>query len=327
MDRKRIVILINAFDRTISSTYAIKMAQMEITLRQLTYLTRLHEKGSFTSAAEALGITQPALSIAISQLEDALSVALVERGTRPVALTEAGELMLACAQRVVREIKQARDEISAMESGRIGRLDICMSPSATGTVISEVLSHMVDEFPQLEIHISHGVLPSAAEKLHNGEISVLMGTAVDGFRDPALSITPLIDVAMLAVGGNQHPLAGKSKITLEDLTRHPWIQIGDINANLPQWSRTFARAQLDAPRLAVDIRNLSLVRDMLLQGKLLTVLPQPMVQADLDARLLKSVTPPEIDWRLTINAITSTIKRPPSSVRIFMDRLREKLGQ
>lgn len=70
------------------------MPQMEITLRQLTYLTRLHEKGSFTAAADALGITQPALSIAISQLEEALGVPMVERGTRPVALTEAGELDL-----------------------------------------------------------------------------------------------------------------------------------------------------------------------------------------------------------------------------------------
>lgn len=303
------------------------MAQMEITLRQLTYLTRLHEKGSFTSAAEALGITQPALSIAIAQLEDAVGVALVERGTRPVALTEAGELMAACAQRVTREIGQAREEIAAMESGRIGRLDICLSPSATGTLISEVLSRMVEEFPQLEIHISHGVLPAAAERLHSGEIAVLMGTAVDGFRDPALEISPVIDVAMRAVAGRAHPLAGAAQVTLEDLTCHPWIQIGDINANLPQWARTFARARLDPPRLAVDIRNLALVRDMLLQGRLLTVLPQPMVQADIDAGLLHDVTPPEIDWRLTINAITSTIKRPPSSVRVFRERLAARLAE
>ncbi|WP_206520294.1 LysR family transcriptional regulator [Altererythrobacter sp. BO-6] len=300
---------------------------MEITLRQLTYLTRLHEKGSFTAAADALGITQPALSIAISQLEEALGVPMVERGTRPVALTEAGELMTACAQRVVREIKQAREEVSAMESGRIGRLDICMSPSATGTVISDVLSRMVEEFPQLEIHISHGVLPAAAERLHNGEIAVLVGASVDGLRDSALHFTPLLDVAMVAVAGPGHPLAKKLDVSLEDLTRHPWIQIGDINANLPEWSRTFARARLSPPRIAVDIRNLALVRDMLHRGKLLTVLPKPMVQADLDAGLLHSVTPPEINWRLTINAITSTIKRPPASVRIFLERLDERLAE
>lgn len=302
------------------------MAEMEITLRQLNYLARLQEKGSFTAAAEALGITQPALSIAIAQLEDAVGAALVERGTRPVALTDAGELMSGCSQRVIREVKLVREEISAIESGRIGRLDICISPSAAGTVISEVLSQMVDEFPQLEIHISHGVLPAAAERLHNGEISVLMGTPVDGFRDTALNFTPLIDIGVLAVCGPDHPLAEKTPVTLEDLTRHPWIQIGDINRNFPDWSRTFTRARLDPPRLAVDIRNLSLVRDMLHQGKLLTVLPQPMVEADLKSGLLRSVTPPEIDWRMTINAITSTIKRPPASVRVFMDRLTERLG-
>ncbi|MCA3254409.1 MAG: LysR family transcriptional regulator, partial [Alphaproteobacteria bacterium] len=58
-----------------------------MSLRQIAYFLRLIDKGSFTGAAGALGITQPALSIAISQLEKALGAPLVERGAQPIALT------------------------------------------------------------------------------------------------------------------------------------------------------------------------------------------------------------------------------------------------
>ncbi|WFL79060.1 LysR family transcriptional regulator [Altererythrobacter arenosus] len=302
------------------------MPQMEVTLRQLNYLLQVQEKASFTAAADLLGITQPALSIAIAQLEEAVGATLVERGTRPVTLTEVGEIMAACAQRVSREIKLAREEIGALESGSIGRLDICMSPSATGTAVTEVLSQMVEEFPLLEIHISHGVLPAAADRLHSGDISVLLGTSADNQQDKALKIDPLLDVDMLVVAGAGHPLSRKKKVALEDLTAHPWIQIGDIRSNFPEWGRTFTRAKLDQPRLAVDIRNITLVREMLMQGKLLTVLPRPLVEADLKAGLLCSVTPPNLGWSLTFNAVTSTIKRPPSAVRIFLERLTERIG-
>lgn len=302
------------------------MSQMEVTLRQLNYLLQVQEKASFTAAANLLGITQPALSIAIAQLEEAVGATLVERGTRPVMLTEVGEVMAACAQRVTREIKQAREEIGALESGRIGRLDICMSPSATGPAVTEVLSQMVDEFPLLEIHISHGVLPSAADRLHSGEISVLLGTAVDSLTDKTLNIEPLLEVEMIVVAGANHELTKKSTIELEDLARHPWIQIGDIRANFPAWVDAFDKAKLDLPRLAVDIRNLALVREMLMQHKLLTVLPKPLVQADLRTGLLQVVMPADLDWKITFNAVTSTIKRPPSAVRIFLERLQQKIG-
>lgn len=315
-----------AFDTGISQIYYVAMPQMEITLRQLNYLLQVQEKTSFTAAAEMLGITQPALSIAIAQLEEAVGATLVERGTRPVTLTEFGEIMAACAQCVAREIKQAREEIGTLVGGRIGRLDICMSPSASGTAVTDVLSQMIDEFPLLEIHISHGVLPAAADRLHSGEISVLLGTSVDNQQTTALQIEPLLDVEMLVVAGASHPLARKEQIELEDLIAHPWIQIGDIRSNFPEWSRTFARAQLNQPRLAVDIRNITLVREMLMQGKMLTVLPRPLVESDLTTGLLRSVTPANLGWSLTFNAVTSTIKRPPSAVRIFLERLTDRIG-
>ncbi|MFN2098479.1 LysR family transcriptional regulator [Altererythrobacter sp. MF3-039] len=302
------------------------MAEMEITLRQLTYLTRLQEKASFTAAAETLGITQPALSIAISQLEEALGVSLVERGTRPVTFTDFGELMLTTAHRVLREIKQVREEITALESGKVGRLDICMAPSAVGLAVSEVLSEMVEEFPELEIHIGRAVLPAVAERLHSGEFSAFIGTINESDKEPTLDIIPLTSVQLIVVAGGGHALAGRDEVAMHDLTEHQWIQIGNIDANLPAWRKAFQEAGLVPPVPALDIRNIGLVRDMLMQDQFVTVLPAPMVARDISAGLLADVSPAGLDWRLPLRAVTSRVKRPSSGVRLFLEKLEAKMA-
>ena len=95
--------------------------QMEVSLRQIGYLVRLIEKGSFTAAAESLGITQPAMSIAVGQLERALEARLVDRQASPLALTEAGEIFVRYARRVQHDLAEARDELAAYGRGALGR--------------------------------------------------------------------------------------------------------------------------------------------------------------------------------------------------------------
>ncbi|MDO9487537.1 MAG: LysR family transcriptional regulator, partial [Sphingomonadaceae bacterium] len=206
---------------------------MEISFRQISYFLRLVESGSFTRAAGALGITQPALSIAVSQLEKALGAQLIERGISPITLTESGITFLRYATRVQRSLQEARDEISALNSGTLGRLDICMGPSAAGPEVGAVLTSMTEEFPNVEIHVQSGVMPAVAERLRNGEFSLYVGTVSDEFSDPTLEVTHLSTISLGMVAGATHPLARKAEVLPSDLLAYPWIAIGNIDANLP----------------------------------------------------------------------------------------------
>jgi DNA-binding transcriptional LysR family regulator len=294
---------------------------MEISLRQLSYFLRLVDKGSFTTAASALGITQPALSIAISQLEKALEVRLIERGLSPVTLTEFGRTFLRYALRVSRDLQEARHEIAALNSGALGRLDVAMGPSAAGPEAGSVLTSMIEDFPALEIHVQSAVLPAAAERLRNGEFSVYVGTVAEGFSDPTLEITPLTTLSLSVVAGATHPLARQGEVAPADLLGFPWIAIGNIDANLPNWQAAFRAAGLEPPRPAIDVRNITLVRSLLMEGLFVTILPRPMAQADIDAGLFAAVHPPSFDWSLRLDAVTRAGITLPAAARLFLDRL------
>lgn len=294
---------------------------MEISIRQLGYFLRLAERRSFTLAAASLGITQPALSIAVSQLEKALQVQLIERGLTPVTLTEFGQTLLRYALRVTHDLQEARDEIAALNSGALGRLDIGMGPSAAGPEVAAVVSAMVDDFPGLEIHIQSGVLPAVAERLRSGEFSLYVGTVTDGFADPTLDVTPLATLSLAVIAGANHPLAAQADVTAADLLAFPWIAIGDLDANLPGWRQPFYEAGLEAPRLAIDVRNIALVRSLLIEGRFVTILPLSMARADIAAGLFASITPKSINWTLVLHAVTRAGLTLPAAARIFLERM------
>lgn len=294
---------------------------MEISLRQIAYFLRLIDKGSFTGAAGALGITQPALSIAISQLEKALGAPLVERGAQPIALTEAGQLFHRYALRVHRDLAEARDELAAINSGTIGRLDLCLGPSATGSEVAGILAEMTEEFPGLEIHIQMGVMPAVAERIRSNEFSVYVGTVADGFDDSTLNVLRLTTLPLIVAAGARHPLASRREVHPQALLDYPWIAIGNLDSNLPDWRRPFEQAGLTPPRPAIDIRNIALVRTMLAEGRFLTILPVSMVRTDLADGVIADVTPPGFGWRLRLEAVTRAGLTPPAAARIFLDRL------
>jgi DNA-binding transcriptional LysR family regulator len=96
-------------------------------LRQLRYLVALAEERNFTRAAASVHVAQPALSQQIRKLEDELGLALVERTTRRVALTRAGELLVVRARRILAELEAAETELQALHGMFTGHVTTCRS--------------------------------------------------------------------------------------------------------------------------------------------------------------------------------------------------------
>src|SRR5437588_6684792 len=93
-------------------------------LRQLRYLVALSQERNFTRAAAREHIAQPALSQQIRRLEDEVGIPLVERNTRHVAITDAGELLVARARRMLAELEAAQDELQALRGLRGGHVTL-----------------------------------------------------------------------------------------------------------------------------------------------------------------------------------------------------------
>src|ERR1700690_4190652 len=103
---------------------------------KLEYLLALAREEHFGRAAEICGVSQPTLSNGIKQLESALGVMLVQRGSRFVGLTPEGERTLNWARRIVRDSRALRQEIKSLKHGLSGRIRVAAIPSALAVVAS-----------------------------------------------------------------------------------------------------------------------------------------------------------------------------------------------
>jgi DNA-binding transcriptional LysR family regulator len=301
--------------------------RMEVSLRQIAYLVRLIEKGSFTAAAESLGITQPALSIAIGQLERALEVVLVDRQASPLALTEAGAIFLRYARRVQHDLAEARDELAAHGRGALGRLDLCMGPSAATPEVGAVLNHLAADFPGLEIGIGTGVVPAVLNRLEDGEFTAYVGTLPDNFSDPRFEVWRMVDLEVVVIASAQHPLARKGRIDIADIVAAPWIAIGNIESNLPNWRAGFEALGAEPPVPAINVRNLALVHSLLGQGHFVTALPRSMVAGELAHGMLVPLLPERLSWTVPLSVLVRRGRVLPAATALFVERLAAQFGQ
>ncbi len=122
-------------------------------LRQLRYFQAVAAAGRITSAARELGVTQPALSIALSKLETELGVVLFDRDHRGVHLTESGRTLLDVVTRAMALIEDGRQQLTGLENEPVGRF-VLGCPSALGCyLLPEILPGLLESFPRVELVI------------------------------------------------------------------------------------------------------------------------------------------------------------------------------
>lgn len=141
-----------------------------VTLKQFRYFEALALHSHFGRAADASAISQPALSMQIKELEDALGTPLFERGARQVRLTGFGE---ECAQRV-RDILRAVDELGdlarASQDQLVGRLRLGVIPTIAPYVLPQVIQTLGDRHPELDLYVRETITPRLIEELADGRL-------------------------------------------------------------------------------------------------------------------------------------------------------------
>src|SRR5438874_10544794 len=118
----------------------------------LTFLA-IHRSGGFSSAAERLGRSQPAISRRIALLEDELGAPLFERIASGVALSQAGQVLLPHAERVLAALKDASEALAALRAGHSGPVSLAAVGTLAGTNLTRVLKRFSARFPDAELSL------------------------------------------------------------------------------------------------------------------------------------------------------------------------------
>lgn len=290
-----------------------------LTAAQLRGLLSLADAGSFVGAAQATGLSQPALHRAVREVEQLCAAPLVERRGRGVALTTAG-------RGVARGFRLAITELTAaLEEGRYatlpgGRIRIGAMPLCRAVLLPRAVTQLTRMTPDAKIDIVEGAYQDLLEPLRDGRIDLLIGA----LRDPSptdLEQRALFTDQLIVTARAGHPLAGKPAPTLADLALYPWI-IGRAGTPLrQQWELLFEANGLARPKAPIECGSVMTIRGLLCENDFLTLLSPDQVAVEMDSGLLIQLGQPLLASLRTIGVIWRRDWRPPPLQSQFLDLL------
>lgn len=191
---------------------------------RLRALRRIAAHGSFSRAAEDLGYTQSAVSQQIAALEQDVGLTLLNRAVRPVALTDAGRLLLAHAEPVLEHLATAEAQLAALRGLEAGRLRLAAFGSAFATFLPTAIAAFRRRHPDLELDLTEAEPHSALPLLRTGEVDLAIVYGFDdGLDRDGLDVTHLLDDEHRAVLPVRHPLATRDTVSVADLADDDWI--------------------------------------------------------------------------------------------------------
>jgi DNA-binding transcriptional LysR family regulator len=186
------------------------------------YLASVAEHRNIGRAAEAVGLTQPALSRAIARLEALAGQPLFTRHPKGVELTPAGDALLKHALRIRIEYGDAMRELQQMKTGQLGLLRVGYSPSVDEDIVIAATRQLVIERPAARLKLTQSPLQDLLEQLVRGELDVIFGPVpVPMPREVVASVHYRSSVRVFA--DRKHPLFGRERVYLRDLAREPWL--------------------------------------------------------------------------------------------------------
>src|ERR687898_23908 len=184
-------------------------------LRQLRYLVALADERHFTRAAARLHIAQPALSQQVRRLEDEVGIALVDRTTRHVSLTPAGERLVARARRALAEVEAATAELSELSGIRTGRVVIGAMRSTGPFDLSALLAAFHARHPGVELVVREEPSEVMLQHLHADALDVAFLAVNRLDVGPDIELHPLLSEPLVVLLAPDHPLAGRRRVDIQ----------------------------------------------------------------------------------------------------------------
>jgi DNA-binding transcriptional LysR family regulator len=280
-------------------------AERLMTATQLRAFLALADAGSFTGAASATALSQPALHRAVRDLEQVGGFALVERRGRGIALTPAGRRLARGVRLVRADIAAGIAEIAPAEGD--GRVVVGAMPFCRASLLPAAIARLLQETPRLRLDIAEGAWRELVEPLRDGAIDLMIGA----LRDPCppdLTQHALLVDRLVVVGRADHPLVRVTSPGLDALAAFPWI-VGRLHSPLRiHWERLFAGRAL--PPAPIECGSVLAMRGILQRSDCLTLVSPAQVVVELSGGLLARIGPPLVGHERTIGITTRADWRP-----------------
>ncbi len=233
--------------------------------KQVEYFVRVAELGSFTRAAAALGVAQPALSRQVRLLEVELRQTLLVRNGRGAVPTEAGKLLLEHGRGILHQVERAREELGRVRGALAGRVAVGLPPSIARLMAVPLIHAFRRDMPEASLSITEALSSAMHESLVSGRLDIAL--LYNASATPDTELTPVLEEDLYLV--QVRPATGRkptaSSVTLRELAQTPLVIPSRPNAIRMQVETELARQGL-RPTIAMEIDGVAAILELVADG-------------------------------------------------------------
>ncbi|MGZ4230218.1 MAG: LysR family transcriptional regulator [Solirubrobacteraceae bacterium] len=289
-------------------------------LRQLRYLVALADERHFTRAAEREHIAQPALSQQIRRLEEEVGVALVERTTRKVSITEAGELLVARARRILSELSAAQAELEALRGILTGHVSVGAMHTMGPVDVSLALAIFHQRHPGVELTVLEQSSEELAEMLRDDVLDLAYLSVTERIESHGLGLHQLVSEELVVILPRSHPLAQQSGVRMSELAGEQFISYREGSRLRELLNRAAREADFD-PQVMLESNESRRIRRLVARGMGVAILPRSDTEGSGAEVAVVNLDKPALTRDITLAWRQG--RRQPPAVAEFIELSRE----
>lgn len=293
-------------------------------LRHLRTLDAIARHGSFTRAAEELHLAQSALSQQVRRLEAELGVDLLRRTSRSVSVTEAGQVVLDYARRVLSEVDGLHLELEELSGVLRGKVAIGAIWPTGSYDLPGLLGTFHERHPGVEIHLVEHTADHLLDRLRRDELDCAFASVDTDTLGEEFAATKLFEEELVATVAPDHPLAAAESVTLEQLAGETLIAYRDGSELRRRLEWTMAEAGFE-PRNAFYCTEMAAVRALASRGLGVAVLPRSIAELEGPPVAITPVRPSPATWPVAL--VWRGRRRQPPAAKAFLQLALEMAGE
>jgi len=243
-----------------------------VTLRELRLFLAVARSGSIVRAANEIGLTQPALSKSIAELERTFGVRLFDRTNRGVTPTPHGEVLLRRATGVFEELRQAVDELGTLTDASRGELRLGGTPTMCAGLLPRAITSVLGNRPKFRFHVAELESGKLGSEVLTRSLDVGLGREQVVGANENLVFDRLFDDRLFIVAGAHHPLAGRRSITLEEAADQQWVLPTTEASVTAQFGSELRKQRLELPQSTVTTMSVLVRYELIASNSFLTVM-------------------------------------------------------
>lgn len=290
--------------------------------RHLRVLVALAHSKRIGTVALALGVSQPAVSMALRDLEASVGLPLVDRSHAQIRLSAAGEVLLLHVNRAMTQLRIAREEMAALKGVIQGHVTVGALPFGRPYMLPVAIGRLLESHPRLSVSTVEGSLETLIAGLRSGDIDLVFGALPSVEYHHELVREEFFDESMAVMARAHHPFLRKRSRTLAVALQEKWVLPRRGTPTRDVLSAALTRLGLNEPYVAVESSDLSLIRGLLLETDMISAASRHLFHHELNNGMLVELPLRLSGTSRSIGILTRTLEHSSPIAQLLISELR-----